>query len=154
MGSRAILPDDRIDGQGMRCSATPVSHVIAPGGVILFAQVHDCIAGTCALMPKSGLPGHFEFTKMTVTAQFQGRGIGRALLRQIIGRFNGLKGRVLFLETNSRLHAAIHLYESVGFRHAPRAGIESAYRRADVYMLYTGECAPTALARSQLGASP
>jgi GNAT superfamily N-acetyltransferase len=99
--------------------------IIAPGGVILFAQAHDCIVGTCALMPKCGLPGRFELTKMAVMAQFQGRGIGRALLREIIDWFNGLKGRVLFLETNSRL-----------------------------YMRYTGECAPTALPRSQLGARP
>jgi hypothetical protein len=39
-------------------------------------------------------------------------------------------------------------------RAAPRPGIESAYRRADVYMLYAGECAPRALPRSQVDASP
>jgi ribosomal protein S18 acetylase RimI-like enzyme len=132
----------------------PASHIIAPGGVILFAQVGGRVVGTCALMPKSGLSGHFELTKMAVTAQFQGQGLGRALLREIIGRFKGLEGRLLFLETSSRLHGAIHLYESAGFRAAPRPGIESAYRRADVYMLYAGECAPSAPPRSQVGASP
>jgi hypothetical protein len=41
----------------------------------------------------------------------------------------------LYLETNDRLADAIHLYESLGFRHLPPERIvPSPYARANVYM--------------------
>jgi putative acetyltransferase len=39
----------------------------------------------------------------------------------------------VFLETNSKLDNAIHLYERLGFRHAPWPH-PSDYTRGDVYM--------------------
>ena len=41
--------------------------------------------------------------------------------------------RTVFLETNSKLANAIHLYERLGFRHAPWPH-PSDYARGDVYM--------------------
>jgi hypothetical protein len=41
----------------------------------------------------------------------------------------------LYLETNSKLQSAIHVYESLGFKHlAPERVIPSPYARANVYM--------------------
>ncbi len=82
--------------------------------------------------------GVYELTKMAVTGPFQGRGIGRDLLRAAIERFARIGGRKLYLESNSRLGPALALYESAGFRHEtpPEA---SDYARADVYMVFRGE---------------
>jgi len=114
----------------------PRSHVLADGGVILYAVDEDEAIGTVALKHQG--EGVFELTKMAVTEPFQGQGIGRDLLRAAIDRFHEMGGRTLYLESNSRLRPALALYESAGFRHEspPEA---SDYARADVYMVFRGE---------------
>lgn len=114
----------------------PAKHIILPGGCILFAEFGAAIIGTCALMPEIHAPGRLELTKMAVKHEYQGRGVGRALLDGALSRFKRINGQMLFLETNSRLKSAIHLYESVGFQHRPRPGQVSPYTRADIYMVY------------------
>ena len=64
----------------------PAKHAIAPGGAILFAQIDDQILATCALMPDKRVRGHFELTKMTVTAEYQGSRIGRVLPPNTVSR--------------------------------------------------------------------
>lgn len=107
--------------------------IIRAGGAILLARRGREIVGTCALI--SDGDGRYEFTKMAVTANCQGLGIGRKLLDAGIDAYRSLKGRELFLETNSVLKPAIKLYESAGFVHAPPP-YASGYARADVYMVY------------------
>ncbi|MGH8242459.1 MAG: GNAT family N-acetyltransferase [Steroidobacteraceae bacterium] len=66
----------------------------------------------------------------------QRRGIGE-LLGRACSDWAARQGvRIVFLETNSRLHNAIRLYERLGFRHAPRPQ-KSDYARSDVYMEMT-----------------
>jgi len=113
----------------------PQKHVIEPGGHILFARRDGEMVGTVAI--KHHRDGHYELTKMAVTALCRGEGIGRLLLEAAIDRFRACRGRVLYLESHSSLTAAITLYESAGFRHEPRPGA-SPYERADVYMVYRG----------------
>ena len=114
----------------------PRTNVLNHGGVILYAIVEEEAIGTVALKHQG--EGIFELTKMAVTEPFQGRGIGRDLLRAAIDRFHEMGGRSLYLESNSRLAPALALYESAGFRHEspPEA---SDYARADVYMVFRGE---------------
>ena len=45
---------------------------------------------------------------------------------------------LLFLESNSKLHPAIRLYESSGFTHVARPAGDAHYQRADVYMEWQG----------------
>ena len=112
----------------------PEQKIIAPGGAIFFAQFKDDIVGTCAL--KQDAPGHYELTKMAVTENHQGMHIGKQLLQYCIDEFQYRHGKILFLETNSRLTPAIHLYKKMGFvqQSAPKPG--SLYQRADVYMIW------------------
>ncbi len=109
--------------------------IIRGGGAILLARRGREIVGTCALVNAGD--GRYEFTKMAVTADCQGLGIGRQLLEAGIDAYTALKGRELFLETNSVLKPAIKLYESAGFVHAPPPHA-SGYERANVYMVYQG----------------
>ncbi len=107
--------------------------IIRDGGAILLARRGREIVGTCALINNGD--GRYEFTKMAVTANCQGLGIGRKLLDAGIDAYTALKGRQLFLETNSVLKPAIKLYESAGFVHASRPHA-SGYERSNVYMVY------------------
>lgn len=113
----------------------PGANVLAHGGVILYAVRGERAVGTVALKHQGA--SVFELTKMAVTEGCQGQGIGRELLRAAIDRFHEIGGRMLYLESNSRLGRALTLYESAGFRHEspPEA---SDYARADVYMVYRG----------------
>lgn len=113
--------------------ANPRRNIIDPGGVVLYACAGDNVVGTVAL--KHSGDGVFELTKMAVTERFQGRGIGRELLRAALARFREIGGTKLYLESNSVLAPALTLYESAGFRHE-RPPSRSEYARADVYMVY------------------
>jgi GNAT superfamily N-acetyltransferase len=111
----------------------PVEHILEPGGQIFFAVRGDQTIACCALVPMED--GSFEVSKMTVAEQARGSGTGRKILQAVIdyAREHGIKK--LYLETNSKLKDAIHLYEALGFRHIPEENrIPSPYARADVYM--------------------
>lgn len=114
----------------------PQARVIDPGGIILFASMDDRVLGTVAL--KHHGDGVYELTKMAVTAESQGLGIGRRLMQACIGRFEQIGGRKLYLESHSSLAPALALYESAGFEHTDRPE-PSDYERSDVYMVWRGE---------------
>ena len=107
--------------------------IVEQGGALLLAKCGHEIIGTCAVIHEGD--GHFEISKTSVTAAFQGQGIGRRLLEAALDAFKDLGGKELYLETNSVLTRAIELYESAGFVHAQRP-TPSPYARANVYMVY------------------
>jgi GNAT superfamily N-acetyltransferase len=108
----------------------PEGYVLAKGGHVFFA-VADCVAvGCCALIAME--PGVYEVAKMAVDESLQGAGIGRTLLSYTVEQGRKLGARSLYLETNSKLSNAIHLYESLGFEHLPPR--PSPYSRANVFM--------------------
>jgi GNAT superfamily N-acetyltransferase len=111
----------------------PSTHIIEPGGA-LFMAVQDGIAvGTCALLAMAD--GGFEVAKMTVAEKCRGLGIGRSLLAHAIDYARATGAKRLYLETNSKLKSAIHVYESLGFEHLdPERITPSPYARANVYM--------------------
>jgi putative acetyltransferase len=112
----------------------PEQHLIAGGGQVLLAVADDgTTVGTVALRHEGD--GVFELTKMSVSPELRGAGIGRQLAEAAIAAYVAAGGSELYLETNSRLAPAIALYESLGFEHRPpRAG--SHYARADVHMVW------------------
>lgn len=110
--------------------------IVEQGGAVLFALLGDAVVGTCAL--KQHAPGEYELTKMGVEPAAQGVGIGRRLIEAAIAQFERLGGRQLFLETNTKLESAIHLYERTGFEHQPAVREGSPYDRANVYMIWRG----------------
>lgn len=116
----------------------PQSMIIDKGGDILFVSVEGLgIVGACALMPaKDG--GAFELTKMGVLDSARGQKAGEFLLDAVLARAKAMKIETLFLLTNKKCEAAIHLYEKLGFVHDPdimdRYGC--SYERCDVAMRY------------------
>jgi GNAT superfamily N-acetyltransferase len=111
----------------------PVGHIIEPGGHIFIAVADEEPVGCCAL--KFMEPGVFEVAKMAVRERLRGYGIGRQVLEYAIAQGRRLGAKRLYLETNNSLQNAVHLYESVGFRHLPPERIRgSLYVRANVFM--------------------
>ncbi|MEO1327356.1 MAG: GNAT family N-acetyltransferase [Pseudomonadota bacterium] len=121
----------RIEPIDARVLGDPRAHIIDPGGQIFFAVEGDQVLGTCAV--KAAGDRRFELTKMAVTSNAQGKGVGRRLLDAACDWYLAGEGECLFLESHSSLGAALALYESSGFEHRPRP-FTSDYERADVYM--------------------
>jgi DNA-binding MarR family transcriptional regulator/GNAT superfamily N-acetyltransferase len=115
----------------------PRAAIIAPGGTILFIEAEGLgIVGTCALQQTA--PGQFELTKMGVKAAARGLKAGEFLLGVMIERARQMGAQQLYLLTNQKCAAAIHLYEKTGFRHdaAIMAQYGARYQRCDVAMDY------------------
>jgi GNAT superfamily N-acetyltransferase len=111
----------------------PWGKIIRPGGQIFLALSGGEAIACCALVVIE--QGVFELSKMAVTERCQGRGIGRRLLEHTVAQAKAMGARRLCLDTNSKLANAIHLYESVGFRHLPpERRTSSAYARSNVQM--------------------
>lgn len=111
----------------------PEKYILNPGGHIYFAVLDDEIVGCCALIPNG--PGSYEVAKMAVDESRRNLGIGKAMLAHVIGEARALGARKLTLETNSKLMNAIHVYESLGFKHMEPSLVEpSPYKRANVFM--------------------
>lgn len=108
-------------------------NILRRGGQIVMAVAGEERIGCCALI--SGKPGVFEVAKMAVSERYRGHGIGRKLLEYTIEHAKLLGAHTLELASNTKLANAVHLYESVGFRHLPPERLEpSPYARANVFM--------------------
>lgn len=79
----------------------------------LVAEENGTILGYCGLW---GIVGEGEITNVAVDYRFRGRGVGEAILRELI-RQGGLIGIESFtLEVRLSNLSAIHLYHKLGFR--------------------------------------
>jgi ribosomal protein S18 acetylase RimI-like enzyme len=111
----------------------PQGQVVDRGGQVLFALEGDTAVGCCALIRLADRG--FELAKMAVDERFQGRGIGKALLRACIDYARGCGAPRIYLESNGRLDAALGLYRAFGFTDVPAAlRPPSPYARANVWM--------------------
>ena len=85
------------------------------GGAILIADIAGDVVGTVGLVP-----GHdadtLELIKMSARSDVKGRGIGRALMGAAIEKSRAMGAAKIWLETNTRLEAALALYRKSGFR--------------------------------------
>ena len=115
----------------------PRARIIDPGGAILFVEAEGLgVVGACALQ-KTG-EGCFELTKMGVLEVARGRKAGEFLLDAVIQRAKEMGAEVLYLLSNRKSAAAIHLYEKLGFVHDAEIMAEygARYERCDVAMRY------------------
>ena len=93
----------------------PQGHIIDIGGVVLIARLDDRIVGAVAIVPAAR--GAFKLSKMVVAPDLRGHGIGRAIVLEAIARARRMGGRELYLGSSTKLPSAVHVYESIGFRH-------------------------------------
>ena len=115
----------------------PRTRIVDPGGAILFVEAEGAgIVGTCALQ-KTG-ERQFELTKMGVLAAARGCKAGEFLLAAVIERGLAMGADWLYLLSNRKSAAAVHLYEKLGFVHDAEtmARFGARYERCDVAMRY------------------
>jgi len=117
----------------------PDNNILRKGGRIFLAYADAIPVGCVALIPKHNEAGErtgvYELSKMAVSPHLRGLGIGRKLLEHTIAEARLLGARSLFLGSSTKLPSAVHLYESVGFRHVPPEQLPpNPYARADVFM--------------------
>jgi ribosomal protein S18 acetylase RimI-like enzyme len=119
----------------------PRARIIDGGGAILFVEAEGRgVVGTCALQKTGQKIGDssFELTKMGVSEAARGLKAGEFLLAAMIARAREMGADPLYLLTNAKCEAAIHLYEKLGFQHdsAIMAQYGARYARCDVAMRY------------------
>ncbi|WP_416305041.1 GNAT family N-acetyltransferase [Neptunicella sp. SCSIO 80796] len=115
----------------------PQELIIDRGGQIYFVKTEQLgVIGCCALLPKEN--GVFELTKMGVLDSARGLKAGEALLQYVLQQAKNLPIKRLFLLTNKKCEAAVHLYEKNGFVHDKQVMDQygSSYQRCNVAMKY------------------
>jgi N-acetylglutamate synthase-like GNAT family acetyltransferase len=111
----------------------PEKMILEKGGYIFMVYSDNLAVGCVALIPIGN--GVYELSKMAVSPGLRGLGIGRRLLQHAITEAKRIGAKSLFLGSNAKLKNAVHLYESVGFRHvAPENIPPMPYTRANVFM--------------------
>ena len=85
----------------------------SPGGCILLAEGAGDTAGCVALRPLQDKI--CEMKRLYVLPEYQGRGIGRALARSVIGEARRKGYQKMRLDTIESMKAAQKLYSSLGF---------------------------------------
>jgi putative acetyltransferase len=113
----------------------PEKMILNKGGQIFMMEHAGEEIGCVALIPMGD--GVYELSKMAVMPRWQGYGLGRTLLLHAVAQARAIGARSLFLGSSSKLKNAVHLYESIGFRHvSPEKLPPLAYSRADVFMVF------------------
>ncbi len=111
----------------------PDNTILRKGGQIFIAYADGEPVACAALIPMANCVQ--ELSKMAVTPQFRGKGVGRKLLDHVIAEARATGAKSLFLGSSTKLPSAVHLYESAGFRHVPAEELPPMpYVRADVFM--------------------
>jgi|SaaInl0LU_22_DNA_1037365.scaffolds.fasta_scaffold17472_1 GNAT superfamily N-acetyltransferase len=111
----------------------PQEAIIDKGGVILFAMAGKHPVGVCALIKSKIATYDFELAKMGVLPDWHGRGIGFCLGTACLKRAKSLGAKTVFLESNTKLEAAMHLYLKLGFEKIE--AFPTPYNRCNIQML-------------------
>lgn len=115
----------------------PRERIVDTGGAILFVEAKGVgLIGTCAL--RRTRERQFELTKMGVLEAARGLKAGEFLLGAAIARAQSMGAELLYLLSNRKSAAAIHLYEKLGFVHDAQImkRFAAQYARCDVAMRY------------------
>ena len=111
----------------------PEKMILQKGGRIFLVYLGAEAVGCVALIPIGN--SVYELSKMAVSPKLRGLGIGRRLLEHAVTQARLMGAKCLFLASNKKLENAVHLYESIGFRHvAPERIPPMPYTRANVFM--------------------
>ena len=116
------------------CAAlnNPKEFILDKGGEIFVALYNNEPVGVCALLKMDYEHYDYELSKLAVSPKVQGKGIGLLLGQAVINKAKELEGRNLYLESNTVLEPAIHLYEKLGFKRI--YGHNTSYQRCNIQM--------------------
>lgn len=106
--------------------------ILDKNGNVYLLRKNEKIIGTVALKPSSH--DTIEILKLAVDSEFKGLGLGSKLMQTAIKKSYELGYNNIALYTNSKLKAAIGLYEKMGFKKI--ALDDSHYEEVDIKMIY------------------
>ena len=112
----------------------PERLILGHGGQVYFAMQGENVVGTCAAIPISSTT--WELAKLAVDPSARGHGIGRRLCEAVLSYARNAGAAEIVLTSHTALVEAIHLYESMGFLHAPLPA-DVRYETANVFMRLT-----------------
>lgn len=120
----------KVEAKDEKMLSDPQGEIIDKGGMIFYCKYKNKIVGTVSLLKIDDTTS--ELSKMAVTNDVQGLGIGQKLLEHclIIANQKGIKKLVLY--SNRKLLPAIYLYKKFGFLEVTLE--DSLYERADIKM--------------------
>jgi putative acetyltransferase len=122
-----------LEAKDIQTLGDPETSILRKGGHIFMVYADEKPVGCVALMPMGS--GVYELSKMAVSPHLRGQGIGRRLLEHAVAQAKLIGAKSLFLGSSTKLPNAVHLYESVGFRHVPPETLPpNPYTRANVFM--------------------
>jgi putative acetyltransferase len=122
-----------LEAKDVETLGDPTNAILRKGGHIFMVYADAEPVGCVALIPVGD--GAYELSKMAISPHLRGHGLGRRLLQYTIDHARKVGARSLFLGSSTKLPAAVHLYESVGFRHVPPETLPPMpYTRASVFM--------------------
>lgn len=120
----------KVEPKDEKVLSNPQQEIIDKGGMIFYVQYKDVIVGTVSLLKIDKQT--FELSKMAVSEEIQGLGIGKKLLEHCIEVAKEQQIEKLILYSNRSLKPAIHLYKKFGFQEIDLK--EGIYERADIKM--------------------
>ena len=127
--------DDEDEGEPDRAMLNVLDASVSPPlGTFLVAHLHGEAVGCGGLRPSpTGDRGVAEIKRMYVAPAARGRGVSRALLVALEEAAADLGYRRVILETGTRQHEAMALYESAGYEPVENYG---AYRHSQLSRCY------------------
>lgn len=105
--------------------------IIDDGGYIFSLIVNEEIVGVCALINEGN--GIFELARMAVSPKHHRKGYGEKLMQLCLAKLKEIDARKVYLLSNTKLIAALTLYEKYGFQTTSKKQ-HPAYSRGNVIM--------------------
>ncbi|MTV36757.1 GNAT family N-acetyltransferase [Duganella radicis] len=105
------------DFESLDAAIGAIGRADSPNDIELVAEVDGRLGGCLVIQRRQGTSA--KLFGFHVDAGMQGRGVGRALLTEGIAEARRNNFTRLDLETCGDMHAAIHLYESFGWKRGP-----------------------------------
>lgn len=110
----------------------PREYILEKGGYIWIALYKDDPVGVCALLKMHNCDYDYELAKYAVSPKAQGKGIGLLLGQAAINKATKLGAKKIFLESNTLLKPAIHIYRKLGFKELTK--YHTVYERGNIQM--------------------
>lgn len=109
-----------------------VEDEIAKGGMVFFAVKNEEVMAAC--MTRNMGNGTWELCKLAANPEFRHQGAGKAVFETCMNYAIKHDAQRLFMISNSRLKAALHIYEEYGFQEVKLDDYE--YERGDIAFEY------------------
>ena len=107
--------------------------VIDKGGYIFSLVSDEEVVGVCALFNNGD--GVYELARMAVSPAHHGKAYSNLLMEHCLAKLTSIQAKKVYLVSNTKLAAAIHLYKKFGFQTVSE-GPHPVYSRANIVMEY------------------